>query len=609
MISEWYREGDFYINQNTNLYFPGGRIISRQHTEDSEPKNTNKVIFKNLSPAITLKKIQIKHYSDGVTEIFLDPSVFHIKELHDLCRQYFNIAYDGERSLPERICLSFQTLIELKKSIPKIFKLLFYLNKKYERQEFSKDILSEFCNIFKFLQTRNELAHKHSISENLQSQAHINPLRKKSTKLVNYLYFTKKPETKVIHALLRQGEDPNQTDSEGTFPLYHAVQRLTVEVVKLLCFYKADFARRPYNGSINDNNAIELTKKYNSVDKFNIFKEACTPLNKILKVPQLTVQNIQLSSHNKEIITALTFTNKRMIVTRLMTSESFYNKEKEIERNAVFKLFSETFKDRLGDEKIFKEEHEETFCPEKNKWIEIFIDQNEKRIIGFNVFRVVENKGELVLKCEYAAIDSHSILRGSGGVVFFPFRIGFALQLLKPEFIVKVYYLAIHYFSYASLQDELITPKFQPKHMIESNQRLVNQDFNRVVPIIDGGYIETRSLPEVIIPLKKKKMSFQEDCFNEFILGNGSNRAAVVSTIAGQGLFNSLSRRINHFLGINFPEHTIAFSECLRNNRKEFLPLLNNSSMSKKGEVSLKNLVDERWPFWTDTHPRLRSRL
>lgn len=582
MFGEWYRERDFYIVREDYEY-------------------THEVVFKNSSTSIILKRIAIRYsdlYSKGQTQICLFHTFSHKEEIRSLSKKYF-----GElcKEYPSQVIISFKTPLEWDLHQKSLFDLLNYLNKKYDRQEFTKPLQEDILTVFQFILSNfKSLNKRHIIPEELPEKAHINPLRKTSKDLVNYLMFSENPKSSVIFDMLRQGEDPNQTSASGSNPLYYAIIKMTEKEVKCLVWYGADFKRRPYKGAIYDDNAIELCKIHNHLDKFNVFLHASTPLRKSLSDSRFRVKNISITIKDREIITSLNFPNDKGILLRLMTSEAFHEHKNAKEREIIFQLFSKIFKDREDNEKIFKEGFDNNFSPEKNKWIEPVIEQPENQIIGFSVFRVLLRKGKLAFKCEYTAFDEVCMLRGSGGNAWIPFRGSIALRcLLSQQITTKIHYINIHYFSWAFLKGELITGKYLSETMLDDDQAQVDQEFNGEVQIQNGCFIEARCLPEVRSSSRKRVLSFDESCYNEFILGGNRHRAAVVSTIVGKRLFKNLSEKVTTVFGFDFGQHSIELAKALKKCRHDFLPLLNNLELYRDEALTLNSLEDERWAFWT----------
>lgn len=606
MFNDWYRQHNFF--KKLPDYYSA----------------TNRVAFKNCAPLITIKSIDVIREKDQQINIYIEATAFHADEVHDVVKKYFGAFC--VRPFKYISLISFKPSDDLQLQIIQLKEMFNYLNKKYQRIEFTDILLKELANILSWVSlapTLNNVPchiieeYRIDISGNVIQGNHINPLKQKSLAILElftdenskYIKDNLLSIRKKFRDLLRNGEDPNQTNEQGDFPLKFAILYLTSEDVAYLLWYKADPRYRPKGTTYYSDNAIELTKIFNKPEHFNIMM-ASAP-RKSLSSPRLQVKSIKTTANDTQIITDLVFTNNRSIKTRFITTEEFHKPDFATLKSAIFKLFLDHFSDINGDIKKTKENFDKEFSAEKNKNIDIIFDNEEQRVVGFVLIRIVDDRDILVVKFEYMAVAADSLLRNCGGVGLFAIRWGCLIKGMYSSSIVKTYYLASDYNSYCPMQDELTTPKYLSKWMLESNQRLIDLEFGRKVPIYYGRFIAIQSLLKVTDKKgPNRKLTFDEFCYNNFILiydspedkklilekmGGEPVQAAVVSSVIGARFLKRRAQLFKTFLNIDLNEHVCDLGSVFKHKTNTFMPLLKHH---KQTALSLK-LEDENLTFYT----------
>lgn len=617
MFNDWHREGDFYQRNTSNHYL------------------VNSVVFRNNGQIVSIKKIEVCCYKDGIIRIYLYPSEFVKVEIADVCRKYF-----VEISKIECDLFGKQITVELssKKNLMAdldVFKKMFnYLNSKYSRIEFSKEITDELTSILLYLSSSktSSLKFKHIIKEFINEPTHVNPIRKKSTALLDSYYYKSKKDIddspiEELHAWLRLGEDPNQCDETGNMLGEILILHKDEKWVALAMKYGFDPNRRPSKGCIFDDNAFDLMKKYNKVKHFKVVMLAYSRPEKAIAKPNVEVRELKTFSLNGQIITNMTFTDDQKITARLITTENFHKLESESVKLSLFDLFSKLFGDSKGRADKTKTNFEMEFSPEKNKWIELYFDSVD-RFIGFNLTRVVMVNGNIVSKSEYMGVDPNSMLRSCGACVIFGERASLAIKSLYKNMNVILYYLATHYNSFRSHESELNSTNFFSNYLLALAQKLLNDEFYRPVIIRNGCFIEEDGLLRVKEKKSINPKEYSDDFyFNEFSKGiislgeyffyafilqykseqdKALPRAAIVCSIVDSGFSKRRAERARK-LNIDLRKNVYELAKSLESNLSSFLPQFSQYRTSIVRPDNILAFSDERLLFWTGT--ALRSKL
>jgi hypothetical protein len=615
MFSDWYRQGNYYKN-----CYPFSDIVE------------HRVTFKNAAFSVTILEIEIVFYHTKELKIWIKASKLHWHELNDLVKKHFGPFVDINNSnlgIFEGVSIVFlRPTDDLKVQFFYFVKLFDYLNKKYERTEFTDTLLKELSNILTWTSASrlgNNTIQTHILEEYInpisvfhpyhirKSTAVLDLFENKSSKYIqnNILIIRKK-----LRYLITYGEDPNQISEDGYSVLKYVILYFPVEDLAFLLWHKADPRYRP-KGILNypSENAIEIALYFNKPDHFKMIAYAFPKRSVSAPIPRLQVKSCQVTEQGDQIHSDIVFTNNRSVKTRLMTTTEFQTQEPESVRTAVFKLFTTYFADPTGDKLKTKQNFDKEFSAEKNKNIDIVFDREEKLIVGFVLVRAVEDKGTIAVRFEYMTVTADSFLRSCGGVGIFGIRWACVKKNLYRQHMVRTHHLASDYNSYAPMQDELITPKYLSKSMLEFNQRMLDLEFGRRVQIYYGRFIALKELLKVTDKKNPhRKISFDEFCYNQFVLlydnpedkkklaqevGVEPVQAAVVSSVVGAGFLKRRTQIFKTFLNFDLCEHVSELTPIMKRKANVFMPGFAHYKQSTVSPLlKFEDFGDERLEFW-----------
>lgn len=666
MFNDWLRHGRFLNLSDDEYELQDGTIaiIKKQGTSDKssdcgkETKlKTRNIKFFNYASAIKILKLEILQRNERCI-LEIEVSLPHFAEIKSIAIVFFpKINF----ILSELIRLEFLPH-EAEDVFNSLEKMLSAIDKNNQHVEFPKELIQDLKSVFQNIkidpnQTSNSFSELHKfnipgynrfereiisipksdeISQKAFSESHDSSIILNSltthqkgiaAKIKWFLHYGKNNEESFqeIWSDLKLGENPNKSDSLGQFPLREAMLRGREDLVELLLFYKADPLLRPYKAACNKN-AIEITLQWKLTGSYKIIMHFLSSFDRVKNQPSLNITDIKVYSEEDEIISSLKFSNNRRVKTRLMPSTNFHDKKLEKERNAVFDLFSNEFEDVEGNLVRFKEGFDANFQADQNKWVDLIEDQDQNKLIGFILYRILKENNTIIVKSEYGAIARNSVLRGSGSNTLFCRRAAFILKFITPRHTVIGYFITLSYLSYQLMTDELCTPKYQSKPMLNLNRALVREEFDSHTILHEGSFLEEPCLPRVKgqMPQNKsnksdrsdKSISFDELCYNKFILFQDKSgfgikyvRSAVVSTIIEKHSYENFRKRILDRSHYDIDAHLKDLATIVLTKKDKFLPMFNQNSLRVSEIISIKALIDERELFWNGEGVLIRSRL
>jgi hypothetical protein len=335
--------------------------------------------------------------------------------------------------------------------------------------------------------------------------------------------------------------------------------------------------------------AFEMTLLNKQVDKFKVMQAFVTHLQRVVKCEsdQLKVSLSIMSYSQLRLTTGFRFSNGTSIRTELKSLAHLSPDEKDL---LFTSLYSKAFEIQ-GDLEMtkLKRKYESDFA-DKSKFIEIISDHNT--IIGFNLFKIVASTRNklMVLTIDYALINP--VYRGYGLMTLYTFRLAYALQLLKKDYKIAIFFLSIHFNSFKLIKDFLFYPKFQPAYMEKMVKSLLSV-------IYDGDYYYVKDLLTCYVReelrVRGSRYTASDDLqykfFHEHLLGLDNNceenRAVPVCFYVD----NENYERLSHLcltLGIHFFEHLQnlikAFGQFLADytNKPVTIPQNNNADDFKR---------------------------
>jgi hypothetical protein len=208
-----------------------------------------------------------------------------------------------------------------------------------------------------------------------------------------------------------------------------------------------------------------------------------------------------------------------------------------------------------------------------NKILEIIYHNNEKCVVGFNIFEILslKNKQEfLCLHCVSSYTDK--TIRGIGLMPLLAFRLAFCLKRLNPEREVAVYFSALSYNSFSLAQNFAYC---FPKNQSDFTKKLALNIVKSVEPkaeVFHQGAVFYITLNIMVrSDAGIKNFGLFSSVFNRVLLNKQQSqcqtercRAVPVQFFIGDESFEKLNRHAAN-IGINFLDHMQRLSVATAN--------------------------------------------
>lgn len=393
--------------------------------------------------------------------------------------------------------------------------------------------------------------------------------------------------------LLTSAEEINVFDSTGYTPLHYAIFLTTEEVEKLLCYGANPLYLVPHQG-IHYFTAYELAlqqaKKGYNVEIFHILQASMMQIERSLQKnnKMLRVSDIDIKSKHQCVGTTFFFPKKEDIYTEL--KQSIHQTEEE--KGHLLTMFAKAFEGDKNDYKEYMEEFIEDLTEDRT-YVELFYVKTcaNKEFIGFNVFSIIEINNQLILNCAYSFISDD--YRGLGIMPLLAFRPAFALQAIFPDKRIAIFFNAIHYNSYRTIENLLHWPKYQSPHLKGLVELILQKVFKDnldnlfYVHNLLSCYVKDKIKVKGKYYIKDKNNIMQKH-FYERLLKFINNvpeyaRAAPVLFYVGDDSFYKMGSLLSQ-MGVDFYAHIKHFSD-------QFMVFIKNSARKAPVENKQKFFI------------------
>lgn len=414
------------------------------------------------------------------------------------------------------------------------------------------------------------------------------------------------PELDLIKKLLKTSSNVNQQDAQIT-PLNYAVRYFKNELrlISMLLYYGADPTYHDMDTS-DCLSAYEYALYLNKPDLINLLQSRLTTLERPLKS---TIQNITTSSTSTEIKTTIEF--KDISIPDHPVKKSITSTLKKSIDSYEYKAIIEMSKPNFSVENVESSTNIEDViladltCP--NRIIEVIRDQNSK-VIGYSIFELLTSDDQ---KRMYWYASLSYILpehRQSGIMMFLGWRHPLTLQLLNPDKVLAIFFLAVHQNSYRLVQNKHYHfphwPMYQPPHMeseIRGLLRKINIGSQAKFHLgaDDLSCYVTKQINVVDKQVQKPDLYtkfFYENVLDQGASLNSSGKAAPVLIYITDTTYATFAKFCGRIFGptstSNLQTHLVDLAPAL----KKFLPLSRKNELNK--ELSCHYLNEHFSLFW-----------
>lgn len=420
----WSRIGNFY----NEFYYPGSRL-----------KHLVEFIPGSFFAPIT--RMVMEDYNDRGLLLTLNISSFCQDEINDISKPLkINV-----KSIPLNSVESWENLMELFNKI----------NRHYDTNYISIDILTDLQEIFNFTQKHLPYRGKHMLSEIHYAECYEDPKKANSKELLELVDFKEDITLKKVLALLIHGENPNQMNWRGDTPLKRVVMHGFLEVAEFLLIYGA-YPRRDRNGI----SPLDLAREYNDFAFLNMFIKHFSKAKPSIN-HTLLVTNIDVSLNSDgEVKTTVQYNNNLVITSTLKKAHELFD-----EKNELFSIFKEIFVSLNIIESF-------ATALKGNTYVDL-IRVNGK-LIGFVIQEILRLQDTEVYNIKYASI--HPDYRRYKIPTLFAFRLACSALLLTQIKKIAVYFSAVSPDSFNMVSAFLFFPKHQSGHVKKTVKNILDHE-------------------------------------------------------------------------------------------------------------------------------------
>jgi len=592
MIS-WNRQGDYYVEKLHHTALRNSVVFNCRSNNERRP--------------VTVKRINIFHYSNDDIFISLMSSYFRKNEFYDVClRLIQSDIYNFDREKDE---------IRIKLNSPDTFKQLIAVFNYFNDEiiEFPSILILELQQIWDNSFKENKKStdiYQHVIPENGMTNKFVNPAKKDSRELLKLLYKKEKDiSEKKYHQLLVGGEDPNQKDISG----YTTALRLTLALTSNIYLKMGiNYGGKPFaHEDEMCESVVERVKKcydYPSAQfPKSFWKERLdllltNPFSQPQKsLSPIRLEKIDYSSNENQVIKNIYFNN---MAIKTITTRAF-DVSLEDKNNVLFPHFKAVFKPGR-DQKIRAIFEEGLFG--KTKFIELIYDQrNPKKIIGYNAFEMIMDdkqnddfKDRLTLHVIFSALDPN--YRRCGLIPLTTIGLAFAISGIYPSLVTGLCCTAISIATFSVLQSFILFPKYKTP----ASRKFVREKLAKTI-YDDSEYEDDMTMKSIVKEDVSVYDSYQKLTSNPFtnclyyaMLGlTAEEMENPTGKTEGLGVFLYMlvdflnyinyNAMLNTF-GINFKEEIDPFTEAV----KPFICKL----LNKNPENKPRQFWDSKDLFW-----------
>lgn len=534
----WHRSGDFY----QALQYRGPL--------------TNIVRFINTAEhAVYIREITVSLRSDTGANIRLKASPFLYKDLENACKDLFGKDEISSTWLP----LDVVSIPLNEANLKKIMSVLYQLNAQNDLSIILIFDLIQIVNALKSPLSASFYTKKHYIKERSVSNAHTNPARKQSLKLVKFLSHTDYSDQheKELKKLLVAGEDPNQQKGLGSTPLYEVVASSKfhrTSIFLLLCYGANPWkARHSFDGLC----VIEFARAFKRKDEYEfIMNTYCQVERRNQNSKIVKLNHAQFRPKSNSIITHFEFSNSLFITSEFKSVQNLSSNEIKQLFNVYSRCYSS--KENINDAFI------KAFSFEQGKMIDI-LRNKEHQIIGAVVSVVRKSKNDIHVFINDSIL--HPDYQGCGLMPLIDYRLPFALKLIYPECNVSILFFAASYNAIRRIEKTLYFPKYQPDGMKERVKDIYAKVFQYSVEwhdADDGVFFTITEKNQVTVNVSRKPLTtLLEEFYYQQL--NSKNKGYVPVLILPEEDLLSTLHDILSPRDINFYGQYKQFAALLRN--------------------------------------------
>ncbi len=478
MNSSWRREGDFYQDNSQRFKELLEKGVTRPLALDEKHFKVifTGVAFRKRGTDAIIREIEVNH-SGGYNfdiDLRISPKYYQKREFK-VIEAYF--PYSSLRNIYTK-----QRTIRSKSDLDQFVQSLKEINRELQQEVVSEIIFADLNLMYATAMGALPTAGVHLVPVDTQivkSNAHINPKKKGSTALVDYLSNVRQKKQELWLSTLKEfldsGEDPNQADSGGSTPLQNCGD---TDAIYVLRGYGAN-VQEPVSGN------FFLSALEHALSDQNPNKVTDLTAGTLLKEPSLK------PSANLPVIIKIDETfvempeEKSSLINKGYTVTTFYYSDGQIitihfkntaaltedEAQALFPIYKDSFEFVPDEYKPadIAEEFKKDFAPSDTVFAECIYHQGphekEKKLVAFNHYVLSNCLGRVMAYCGYSAIARDSKFSGAGLMSLLAFRLAFSLKVMVgPDVDVIRSHLAIHFKSmmmFKMIVEECIYPKYK----------------------------------------------------------------------------------------------------------------------------------------------------
>jgi hypothetical protein len=503
----------------------------------------------NLSPDISIKKINIWQINSQQKIISLHPSAFKADEIYSRCAEFF-----PDRVFEKRYYYQIEFPFDSLESLEQIIKFLKSLNVKFNRQEFPQELLTDIRK--DFLSTESFNANPQPLLPSYNPKFNI-LMKSEGSKLVTLFdryqreYFWSRDTSfpiKELESLLTSGENPNQILGDSEENIIHKVSKLRAMDKKqkeLLVLLLLSYGANPLLRN-RDNYYSALEEAIDLKDYFflNLIQNFLTTPEKPVGFENTapSLMRFPMSSDQKKLAEVISFEVKS-VDKRMFTHLELKDNPIDFEfcgthlltpaemKNVYVKYLeyfegSKTLQGTLED--FFKYEVEGPL-----KYIELI--KSKGVLVGVNLYEVVMLKDDpntIFLHISCLFIDEK--FRGLGLTNPLAISPNFELKKLYPDKNIVCVYQSISYGSASIVKNISYYPKFQPDFFKKIAPKIVDhiQRNAKFIELPGGGYSEIEVQNRMIAGKAVQGLTYKDFLFNRqrdlIIVGEERHRGVLI---------------------------------------------------------------------------------